>query len=52
MSVVTAEAERGGLASQVTLTAFAADGKSVSTALGHPGIGLFRSGACDQFMVS
>jgi len=52
VSVMTMDAEPGGLASQAMLTVFAADGKSVSTALGHPGIGLFRSGACDQFTVS
>lgn len=52
VSVMTLEAEPGGLSSQATLTVFAADGKSMSTPLGHPGIGLFRSGACDQFTVS
>ena len=52
VSVMTLDAEPGGLASQTMLTVFAADGKSMSTALGHPGIGLFRSGACDQFTVS
>jgi len=52
VTVLTAEAEPGGLAGQVILTVFAADGKATSVALGHPGIGLFRSGACDQFMVS
>ena len=52
VSVMTLEAEFGGLASQATLTVFTADGKPMSTALGHPGIGLFRSGACDQFTVS
>ena len=52
VSVLSLDAEPGGLASQATLTAFADDGRSVSTPLGHPGIGLFRSGACDQFTVS
>jgi len=52
VSVMTLEAEPGGLAAQANLTVFAADGKSMTTSLGHPGIGLFRSGACDQFMVS
>jgi len=52
VSVMTAEAEHGGLDSQAMLTVFAANGESVSTLLGHPGIGLFRSGACDQFTVS
>jgi len=49
---MTLEAEPGGLQSQATLTVFTADGKSMSSPLGHPGIGLFRSGACDQFTVS
>ena len=53
VSVLTLDAEPGGLASQAVLTVFnAGDGRSTSTALGHPGIGLFRSGACDQFTVS
>jgi len=51
VTVMTLEAEPGGLQSQATLTVFTADGKSMSTPLGHPGIGLFRSGACDQFTV-
>jgi len=51
VSVMTVEAEPGGLASQASLTVFAGDGRSRSTDLGHPGIGLFRSGACDQFTV-
>jgi len=51
VSVMTLQAESGGLHSQVTLSVFAADGRSVNTALGHPGVGLFRSGACDQFTV-
>jgi len=52
VSVMTLEAEPGGLASQAILTVFAADGRSASMPLGHPGITLFRSGACDQFMAS
>ena len=51
MSVLSLDAEPGGLAAQVTLTVFSTDGRSISTPLGHPGIGLFRSGACDQFTV-
>ena len=51
VSVMTLEAEAGGLASQATITVFATDGKSTPIPLGHPGIGLFRSGACDQFTV-
>jgi len=52
VSVLSLDAEPGGLGSQAVLTVFAADGRSISTPLGHPGIGLFRSGACDQFTVS
>jgi len=52
VSVLSLDAEAGGLGSQAVLTVFATDGKSISSPLGHPGIGLFRSGACDQFTVS